>query len=247
MTINIATCDDDIVFLENTMRKVLSNAARRCEIKINVKFFTDGTKLLNDFRNGVLYDVVILDIEMPHINGKQLAERLRLIDASFDLIFITSYKMEIFNTIQYSFKTFIQKVDDIQNIENELVRVFKECIANSPQYEVFDILRDGLPSTYRIPVCNIMAFYLVDKIAYLKTTTEELVLQEKIFNKIVEKYADKGFYETYRNYIVNISKVKEIKDNCVILNNDEKLPLSKRNKKPLLKALNEYVMIEVDK
>lgn len=247
MTINIAACDDDIVFLKNTMGKLLANAARRCGIKIDPKFFTDGTKLLNDFKNGILYDVVILDIEMPHINGKQLAERLRLIDSSFFLVFITSHKMEVFNTFQYGIKTFIHKSADLQAGEDELVRVFKECIANSPQYEVFDILREGLPSTYRIPLCNILAFYLIDKIAYMKTTTEELVLQEKTFSRITEKYADKCFYETYRNYIVNISKVKEIKDNCVILNNDEKLPLSKRNKKPLLKALNEYVMVEVDK
>lgn len=247
MTINIAACDDDIVFLKNTMGKLLANAARRCGIKIDPKFFTDGTKLLNDFKNGILYDVVILDIEMPHINGKQLAESLRLIDSSFFLVFITSHKMEVFNTFQYGIKTFIHKSADLQAGEDELVRVFKECIANSPQYEVFDVLREGLPSTYRIPLCNILAFYLIDKIAYIKTTTEEIVLQEKIFSKIIEKYADKGFYETYRNYIVNISKVKEIKDNCVILNNDEKLPLSKRNKKPLLKALNEYVMVEVDK
>ena len=247
MTINIAACDDDIVFLKNTMGKLLANAARRCGIKIEPKFFTDGTKLLNDFKKGILYDVVILDIEMPHINGKQLAERLRLIDSSFFLVFITSHKMEVFNTFQYGIKTFIHKSTDLQAGEDELVRVFKECIANSPQYEVFDILREGLPSTYRIPLCNILAFYLIDKIAYMKTTTEELVLQEKTFSRITEKYADKGFYETYRNYIVNISKVKEIKDNCVILNNDEKLPLSKRNKKPLLKALNEYVMVEVDK
>lgn len=247
MIINVAACDDDIVFLKNTMGKLLANAARRCGIKIEPKFFTDGTKLLNDFKNGILYDVVILDIEMPHINGKQLAERLRLIDSSFFLVFITSHKMEVFNTFQYGIKTFIHKSADLQAGEDELVRVFNECIANSPQYEVFDILREGLPSTYRIPLCNILAFYLIDKIAYMKTTTEELVLQEKTFSRITEKYTDKGFYETYRNYIVNISKVKEIKDNCVILNNDEKLPLSKRNKKPLLKALNEYVMVEVDK
>ncbi len=247
MTINIATCDDDIVFLNNTMRKVISNAALRCEIKINIKFFTDGTKLLNEFKKGHLYDIVILDIEMPHINGKQLAENLRMIDSSFYLIFITSYKMEIFNTIQYDFKTFIQKNSDIQKTEDELVRILNEYKSHAPQYEVFNILKDGAQSTYKIPMCNIMAFYLVDKMVYLKTTTEEIILQDRVLSKITNQYADKGFYETYRNYIVNISKVKEIMDNCVILNNDEKLPLSKRNKKPLLKALNEYVMIEVDK
>ena len=155
--------------------------------------------------------------------------------------------MEIFNTIKYDFKTFITKSSNIQEQENELVRIFNDFLSKSIQYEVFEILRDGCPTTYKIPLCNITAFYMVDKIIYLKTTTEDIVLQEKIFSKISDLYLNKGFYNNYRNYIVNISKVKEIGDTYIILNNDEKLPLSKRSKKTFLKALNEYVMVEVDK
>lgn len=247
MAVAIAVCDDDFTFLDKTMRNLIANAARRCEMTMSIRFFTDSAKLLKEFEKGNLFDIVILDIDMPRIDGKQLAQKLRLIDSSFYLIFVTSYKMEIFNTIKYDFKTFITKSSDIKEQENELVRIFNDFLSKAIHYEVFEILRDGFPATYRIPLCNIVAFYMVDKIAYLKTTTEEIVLQEKIFSKISDRYLTKGFSVTYRNYIVNISKIKEIADNYVILNNDDKLPLSKRCKKPLLKALNEYVMIEVDK
>ncbi len=247
MIANIAVCDDDITFLNNTMRNLISAAARNCEMKINIDFYTDRNKLIREFEKGNLYDIVILDIDMPRINGKQLAERLRIIDCSFYLIFVTSYKMEIFNTIKYDFKTFITKSSNIKEQENELIRIFNDFLSKSIHYEIFEILRDGLPATYKIPICNIVAFYMIDKITYLKTTTEELVLQEKIFGRISDRYIEKGFCTTYRNYIVNIGKIKEISDNYVIFNNNEKLPLSKRCKKALLKALNEYVMIKVDK
>ncbi len=247
MAVTIAVCDDDFTFLDKTMRNLIANAARKCEMTLSINFFTDSAKLLREFKKGNLFDIVILDIDMPRIDGKQLAEKLRLIDSSFYLIFVTSYKMEIFNTIKYDFKTFITKSSNIREQEDELVRIFNDFLSKSIQYEVFEILRDGCPNTYKIPLCNITAFYMVDKIIYLKTTTEDIVLQEKIFSKISDLYLNKGFYSNYRNYIVNISKVKEIGDTYIILNNNEKLPLSKRSKKPLLKALSEYVMVEVDK
>ena len=247
MTLRIAACDDDFVFLDKILRNLVTNAARRCEMNMVLNFFTSGISLLKEFEKGNLYDIVILDIDMPRINGKQLAEKLRLIDSSFFLIFMTSYKSEVFNTLQYNFKTFLPKSFDMQKQENELVRVFNDFSSKIPQYEVFDILRDGCSGTFKIHISNIVAFYMIDKIIYLKTTTDELVLQEKTFIKITDRYLEKGFSQSYRNYIVNISKIKEISDNFIILNNDEKLPLSKRCKKPLLKALNEYVMVEVDK
>lgn len=247
MAINIAVCDDDSTYLNTTMKNLIANAARRCEMTISISFFTNSAKLLKEFQNGNLFDIVILDIDMPRIDGKQLAEKLRLIDSSFYLIFVTSYKMEIFNTLKYDIKTFITKNSDIKAQENEFVRIFNDYLSKSVQYEVFEILRDGFPATYKVPLSNIVAFYMVNKIMYMKTTTEEFVLKEKTFNRISDYYIQKGFYATYRNYMVNVGKIKEISNNYVILNNDDRLPLSKRYKKPLLKALNKFVTIEVDK
>lgn len=244
--ISIAACDDDSVFLNTVMRKLITDAARRCEMNVNISFFADGNRLLDEFRNGNLFDVVILDVDMPAIDGKQLAQQLRLIDSSFYLVFVTSHEKEIYNTLKYDFKTFITKSSDTESQLSELVRVFDNYLANSPKYEIFEILREGRPSSCKIPLCNVVAFYLSSKIIYLKTATEEIILQEKIFSKITDKYSDKGFSPTHRNYIVNVGKIKEIAEDAVILNNNDRLPLSKRCRKPLLKALSEYVMFGVN-
>ena len=244
--ISIAVCDDDKIYLNTVMRNLIKNVARICEIKVNVSFFVDGNSLLDEFLKGNLFDIVVLDIDMPSIDGKQLAQQLRLIDSSFYLVFMTSHEREIFNTLKYDFKTFISKGTDLQTQTNELVRVFSKFISESPIYEIITILRDGKTSVCKIPICNIAAFYLSDRNIYMKTTTEEVILQEKVFSKISGSYLSRGFFHTHRNCIVNIGKIKEICENEVILNTEDRLKLSKRCRKPLINALSEYIMFGVN-
>lgn len=71
--IRIAVCDDDATFISKTLKYALAAAIKASELTPDVKFFTDGTLLLKEFQNGIYYDIIILDIDMPKINGKDLA------------------------------------------------------------------------------------------------------------------------------------------------------------------------------
>lgn len=113
-----------------------------------------------------------------------------------------------------------------------------------PEFELFEILRNGILSNIKVTIQNILYFYFHDKRIFLKTTTEELLLTERVFSVIVEKYRCKGFYESYRNYLLNVGKVIEISDNYVVLCNGEKLPVSKRYKKGLVREVADYILME---
>lgn len=246
LMISVAVCDDDLTFLKTTMTDLLTVSARKAKIAIKTTFFTDGRKLLHEFKNGNPFDIVILDIAMPHINGKVLAEQLRLLNRSFFLVFMTAYEEEVFNTIRYAINAFIPKSYDTALVQNELIRVFNEYAKYNPEYEVFEILRDGIPVTYKIMKDDILAFCFLNKILYMKTYNEQFVLRERIFSNISDHFKNNGFMECYRNYLVNINRVREISEDNVILDNGEELPLSKRSKNSLLKKLNCSIIAEVN-
>lgn len=113
-----------------------------------------------------------------------------------------------------------------------------------PESEFFEILRDGLPSFVKIPIQNIMYFYLSGKQLYVRTLNDEFILTERVFSSIVDKYMSKGFYESFRNYLVNVGKIVEVCDNYAILCNDEKVPVSKRARKGLIRAVSDYILLE---
>lgn len=244
--ITVAVCDDDLKFLKTTMTDLLTVSARKAKKSIKPVFFTDGRKLLNEFKNGNPFDIVILDIAMPHINGKTLAEQLRLLNRSFFLVFMTAYEEEIFNTIRYVINAFIPKSYDTALVQNELIRVFDEYSKYNPEYEIIEILRNGLPVTFKIMKDDILAFCFLDKILYMKTYNEQFILKERIFSNISDHFKNNGFMECYRNYLINVNRVQEVSDDNVILDNGEELPLSKRSKSSLLKKLNRSIIAEVN-
>ena len=75
--IRIAVCDDDELYITKTIKPLLMKAQKVVGIQIDVKFFSNGVRLLEEYNNHQYYDIVILDIDMPDINGKELAARLR--------------------------------------------------------------------------------------------------------------------------------------------------------------------------
>lgn len=80
---NIAICDDEPVFLKELYKKLTDMKIPDCRIHE----FTSGKELLKLYVKG-MYEVVILDVEMPDLNGLQTAERIRQIDKSVIISFI---------------------------------------------------------------------------------------------------------------------------------------------------------------
>lgn len=243
--IKIAICDDDAMFISETLKYALSMAIKSSELHPDVRFFTDGTLLLNDFQNGVFYDIVILDIDMPKINGKELAAKLREFDMSFFLAFITSYSDELVNTVPYRINSFIPKNGDVNRYIAELTRIFSEYKRIKPEREMIGINQNGEISYITIPLNTIYWFKFSDKTIRMNSSLKEYILSERTFSKISEKYTSKGFFEIHRNILVNLKKIRSVGESSVVLDDGEQLPLSRRKRKALLEAMAEDIISEV--
>lgn len=57
-----------------------------------VDTFNDAVLALSNFRAG-MYDLVLLDVKMPQINGFELYEKIREIDSKVKACFITAYEV----------------------------------------------------------------------------------------------------------------------------------------------------------
>ena len=241
----IAVCDDDSMFISKTFKYAVSIAIKASGLDPDVRFFTDGTLLLNEFQNGVFYDIVILDIDMPKINGKELASKLREFDMSFFLAFITSYSDELVNTVPYRINAFIPKNGEVNRYIAELTRIFTEYKRIKPDREIIEINKNGELNYITIPLNMIYWFRFSDKTIRMNSTLEEYILSERTFSKISEKYICKGFFEIHRNILVNLKKIRSVGESSVVLDNGEQLPLSRRKRKSLLEAMAENIISEV--
>lgn len=242
--IKIAVCDDNAEFITTTLKYALSIAVKTSEINSDIKFFTDGTLLLKEFQSGIYYDIVILDIDMPAINGKELAGKLREIDMSFFLAFITAYPGEMANTIPYRINAFIPKNGDMNNYIAELSRIFTEYRRIKPEREIIAINKGG-ETFITVPLNSIFWFKFSEKIITMKTISGNYILTEKTFSNITEKYIRKGFFEVHRNILVNLRKIRSVGENTITLDDSETLPLSRRKRKDLLWEMAGNIFLEV--
>ena len=232
----IAVCDDDLNFLKAVFSPIMEAAVKRSGADAKISYFGDGRQLLDRFA-AEGFDLVILDIDMPHINGKELAAELRLLDSSFFLVFATSYKDEVYNTIPYRINAFLTKDSSSEKMTEELSRVITECEKFSPELYTAEILSNGEHKLARFAICDIFYLCCVKRRIYLHTGKLEYLLSESRFADIEQQFLNKGFYEVCRGYIVNIGKISLVERSGVTLDNGEKLPLSRGRYNDLQKIL----------
>ena len=78
----ILLVDDDLDICE-LYQLVLEDADYQC------KSYTHAVKALKEFKPNY-YDLVILDIKMPVLNGFELCKKIREVDKTVQIIFITA-------------------------------------------------------------------------------------------------------------------------------------------------------------
>ena len=87
MAKNILVCDDDKEITEEVLLYCKECLGSRCEIVT----FNDGKKLL-EYSGDI--DLLVLDIEMPGMNGIETFDRIKALDASLPVIFLTASGLE---------------------------------------------------------------------------------------------------------------------------------------------------------
>lgn len=244
--IRMAICDDDSKFVKTKLCSYIQSAAQETGSQVVLSCFSDGKALLDSIDTDSFYDIIVLDIEMPEVNGKQLAKKLRSLDNSFFLIFVSAYPEQVFDTLKYKVNAFIPKNRSKDIYMSEFVRVFKEYAEYALQFDLIEILKEGRLSHLKISHDNILAFFLKDHIIYLKTPSADYILKETIFKKISEKYLSQGFFESSRNCLVNVKRIVELRASSLTLSNGDTLPVSRRSYRPLLSVFSMNMMSEIE-
>lgn len=243
--IRIAVCDDDEVFISKIMKPLLSRALKNAEIYAEVDFFSDGNLLLAEFCEHRNYSIVLLDIDMPSINGKELAKSLRKFDMDFWLAFISSYKEEVYDVFDLDIVDFIPKDYDKNKCFEKLTALFKRYASRKPRQKLFNVLVGGKYALINISLDSILYIEMVRSKVVLHTSNEEFLLRERTLKSLENELCTLGFFKIDRGILVNVGNVYEVLENEVILNNEVHLPVSRRQRKELLAQLSRIISAKV--
>lgn len=84
----IAVCDDNTMFLQEVVG-ALKQYSETYHTHVEYKMFPNPLELVAQIENGAHYDVILMDVMMPGINGIQCARDIRDYDNCVKIVFMT--------------------------------------------------------------------------------------------------------------------------------------------------------------
>lgn len=215
----VAIVDDEKIILQEIYKKISKILAHKeCEFKI--LSFSNGKSLL-EFCNINKVDLIFLDIDMPDVNGIDVARKLRNHNNSAEIIFVTNKDEMVYEAIKYAPFRFIRKIKFDNEIEEAINYYF---------YKSSMLNKKIVFSTE-----NGKKIKSVSEIVYVEVQSHKLTVHTKntLFeangnlNSIENIISNDGFIRIHKSYLVNFRYMDLIRQKFIILDDGTELPLSR--------------------
>jgi len=212
---------------------------------------TDGFSVTNDFSNAIdaikhlnsnSVDCVFLDIHMPDFSGFDFIKTIR---NSVKVVLITSDKNFALDAFEYdSVVDYLVKPITEERFEKTIHKLKNFVLKGEEPVKKTPKTKNNDGELYvnvekRLVKLRYSDILLIEaKGDYIKIkTAEKAHIVHSTLKKIEEKLPSEIFLKIHRSYIINLSKIIDIEDNSVLIN-QEVIPVSRSNKTELMKRLN---------
>ena len=201
--------------------------------EFDVRWFQRGDAFLNGYQP--IYDLVMMDIDLPGISGMDTAGQLRLLDRSVTLIFVTNLARYAAKGYAVDAMDFLLKPVSYPSFTGALQRALMRCRQNRHPDLLINI-PDGVYciSTNRVKYIEVINHTLVYH------TTEGAVRASGNLKDIEGRLPAGQFIRCNRCYLVNLAFVRAVRGYRLVLDMDE-LQISRPKRAAVLEALNNYL------
>ena len=222
--IRIAICDDMVGILQNT--KSLIETWKENVFPCNVETFDNGDALISAHKS-TPFDIIIIDIVMPLLNGIDAAKEIRHFDRSVKIVFLTSAPEFALDSYAVKASNYLLKPVQPTVLYGCLQEIFSEIKTQSKSIAV-----RCHTTVYRVELQNIayieaqnrtVLFYLSDgrvlnSVQTLYSYEDELTLTD-------------GFYRCHRSYIVNLQHIDTYTQKMIHMSIGAEIPISRTYRK----------------
>lgn len=229
---HIAIVEDEAEFAIQ-LQEFLKRYQKENDIAFKVTVFGDGAEILEDYQP--LYDIILLDIEMPKVNGMEAAEQIRQTDSDVVLMFITNMASYAIRGYEVGALDFVMKPITYYTFSMKLTRALKRA-KKREQQQILLGLSDGVK---KVGIQQIFYVEVQNRMLHYHTNEGEYVMRGTMAS-VEQMLAPYPFVKCNHWYIVNLMHVSEVRGNIAIVGGHE-LEISRRNRTAFLKALTEYV------
>lgn len=215
--INIAICEDEKEIACDLYKKVKKYfEENKKEFKLSI--FCEGEMLLKENK---LFDIVLMDIKMKSLNGIETARKLKQQNNDCYIIFVTAfqeYVLEAFDVEAFHYLLKPVKKEKLFSVLDKINQKLEQYLKQTL------FIKKGY-SYYKINFKDILYFEVIDRKIYVHTINGIFDYYEKM--DILQKQLSSEFFRCHRSYIVHFCFVRGYENHYVLIDNGEKIPVSK--------------------
>lgn len=209
--IRIAIADDEKEFVEK-IEKIIRQffSTRNEEYKIE-KYLLSG-ELMVDVEEGKYFDIYLIDIEMPTVNGWSLASVIREKYNEPYIIFVTSHPEYSMMGYEYGAWRYITKDTLHEKLPLAFEALIKKMESDNRKYYLIE-----MPSrSFTVDYNDI--YYLHKEGKYTEVyTNREVVKVRKAINKVYNELNDSEFMFVDRSHVVNVRHVVSLEEKTITM------------------------------
>lgn len=230
--IRIGIAEDDLEYAKQ-LHKYLKRFEKESHRELELSFFRNGEELLKSY--DYQYDMLLLDIEMPKMDGMTTARHIREVDGEVMILFITNMAQYAIHGYEVDALDYILKPINYFSLSQRLERAMGRLKKREKQYLIVQV-KGGSKKVDVEKIC-----YVESQRHNLTIHTEDDVYQTTgTMKDMEEKLAKAHFFRCNKGYLVALKYVDSIVDGCAIVHG-EKLLISRGRKNEFLEALADFM------
>ena len=227
--INIAIVEDEEIY-SDTLKNYLKQYEEEKGQKFTVEVFTDGLYLLDHFKGQ--FDIILLDIEMKHINGMTTAEKIRMLDDEVIIIFITNMTQYAIRGYSVDALDYLLKPVGYFAFSQRIERAVSRLKRKEDRYLTI-VFRGG---ARKVKIDDIYYIEVQDHDLIYHTAHGDISVSGSLVH-MENKLKDENFFRCNKCYPINLNHVEGMKEGHAIVAG---LPISisRSKKKEFLELLS---------
>lgn len=195
--------------------------------------FADGMALAEGYRP--VWDIILLDIEMPQLDGMSTAQYIRQKDPTVVLIFITNMARYAIKGYEVGALDFVLKPVNYAQFSMKLHRALEQTAQRTRHSLLLTIGGEQRRIvTEQLRYIEVRGHWLS-----LHLDTETLEVGGSL-QQMEERLAGQPFTRSSNSYLVNLRYVTNLRKDAVLLGSEE-LPLSRSRRAEFLQRLSDYM------
>lgn len=236
--IRIALVEDDEAY-RRQLTEYLAQYERETGENFQISLFADGDEIAENYT--ARYDIILMDIEMPVMDGMSAAERIRQSDEEVVIIFITNMPQFVMKGYTVDALDYVLKPVSYFSFSQRIQRAIARMRKRTEKYLM-------------VPVRSGMKKIRASQITWVEVQNHDLIyhtLQGDVQSKgalseVESSLEDAGFFRCSKSSLVNLEYVDGITGGEGMAGADAivagvSVQVSRARKKPLLDALNNYI------